>query len=100
VARLVSPCNQTQKKAELTFLSQFAENHNWKVSLVLNKVNDLTAKTIAIIRRENVTGGAGDVEDEMRQERGAGGLSGRRATAPRALDVFAQTQQCEILKKL
>jgi hypothetical protein len=67
---------------------------------VLNKVNNLTAKTIAIIWHENLTGGAGDVEDEMRQERGAGGLGGRCATAPCALDVFAQTEQCNILKKL
>jgi hypothetical protein len=66
----------------------------------VNKVNDLTNKTMAVMRRQNVTGGAGNVEDEMCQEGDTEGSSSRRAVAPRVLDAFALTEQYWILEKL
>jgi hypothetical protein len=83
---------------------QFAENEldgRRAVSSVMNKVNDLLGKTIAVIHRENTTGGAGDV-DQMRrlEEQDAEGGSSRRGLAPRVLDLFAQTKQYQILEPL
>jgi hypothetical protein len=55
---------------------------------------------MAVMQRQNVTGGAGDVEDEMRQEGDTGGSSSCRAVAPQVLDAFVLTEQYRILEKL